>query len=174
MNVWSPLAIRQYRQIIAKSRLSPQRVGSNPAYCDEQPLYSRHMHLGSIRNMPRFERESLILRMAVQFWLEAEANLIALPFYGEYIFFLSLWSWEKDDYPNPYIFFCGSNPRELRAKFTLQPATSELSSLIRSYLNMFEIGSSARLFEDHETVPGDTRILIDFDVPCNPRKLRFE
>jgi hypothetical protein len=173
MTVWSPLAIARYRKILARERLNPKRIGWNPNFCDEFPIFSKIGQLGEITKWLPDKRDELILRMAVQFWLEAEANLIALPFSTSYMLFLSIWHWDDDDVPQPYVFFCGSEPEKLRDKLTLTTPRSDLAARISRILQRFEIGSSAHIFEDHETEPGEIRLLIDFDLASNPKKLRL-
>lgn len=112
-----------------------------------------------------------ILRMAVQFWIEAEANLLKRSFDREYLLFLSIWEWEDADLPQPYIFFCSLEPRNVMRRLSLRRPTSTASARIRECVEEFEIGPAARLFEDRETIPGEVRVLLDFDLPSNPHKL---
>ena len=174
MTFWSPQTINEYRKILRRGRLNPGRIASVLPVCDEEPLYSRYSQLDFLADRSKQEIEETIFRMAVQYWLDAETALVARPLEQEYAQFLSIWEWDADDFPKPYFFFCSENPRHLRDQLELSPPTSETSRLIRSYLDRFEVGPSTILHEDRVTLPGSVRVLVDFALPCSPRKFLLQ
>jgi hypothetical protein len=171
---WSPRVRRVYRRLLTVEQLDPQRFGQDPSFFDEVPLYSRDAHLDGLGDLSGEGRELAVVLMAAWLWVEAEANLLALEYAEPYALFLSVWEWDEGELPVPYVFFCGSEVSRVAEGIALSPPTSETAERLRQHLVTLGLEGAARIFEDLETVPGSTRVLVDFALPCNPRKVRLD
>ncbi len=170
---WSPRVRRVYHELLAVERLDPRRIGQDPSYYDEVPLYSRDAHLSGLSDLSLDGQELAVILMAAWFWVEAEANLLALGYAQPYALILSVWEWAEDELPVPYVFFCGSKVARVSEGIALSLPTSGTSSRLRQHFVALGLEGVVRIFEDHETVPGSTRVLLDFDLPCNVHKVRL-
>jgi hypothetical protein len=166
----SPQLLYHYNRLLKEEGLDPRSVGQDPTYFDEVPLYSRDSQVTFLKGMRRSEQERTLLWMAVRFWTEAEANLIALKYRRRYMNFLSIWGWAHDELPMPYFSFCGSDLGRITG-LRLSAPSSKFSYGIRDHLSQLGLGSAAVLYEALEAVPGDVCVVVDFNLPCSPRKV---
>ena len=174
IDLWSPRLRALSARLYASSALAPHRVGADPHVFDEVRLYARNAHLDWVNALPASERERAILALAALWWSDAEANLIARRYRRAYALFLSIWEWDRDEPPCPYLFFCGSNVARVRNGIALTPARSQTARRLRAHLSDLNLAQHALLFEDRETLPGSIRVLIDFVLPCSNKKVRLD
>jgi len=166
----SPWFLHQYRRLLKRSGMDPKRIGVDPSVCDEAPLYTRFSQLSFLRYLSPKEKELAILEMAFRLWVDAEANVLRLKFGRPYMLFLSIWEWDEEHLPNPYLFFCGNGIEDLKYKLDLKPADKETST-ISTKLSKLGLGAVSSVFEDRVTVPGEVRTIIDFTLRCNIHKI---
>lgn len=166
----SPWLLHHYHSLVQESGVDPKRIGVDASVCDEAPLYTRMSQISFLRNLGRQEKELAIVEMGFRLWADSEANLLSLKFRRPYMLFLSIWEWDEDDLPNPYLFFCSRGVSALRKKLHLEPVKSG-SSRLWANLSTLGLAGVSRVFEDRKTSPGEVRTIIDFTVRCSSQKI---
>ncbi len=171
--IWSPRLLHEYRALLEENQLDPRRIGADPAYFDEFPIFTRDAQLAFLSGEPLEEQCQLIFMLAVRFWMEAEANLLALGYPHAYALFLSIWEWEAGDWPVPYVFFCGQDPGRVSRGVELGGPTSQYAAVIRVLGERLGLGRVMEIYEDGATVEGSVRVLVDFHLPAAANKQRL-
>lgn len=172
---WCPALDLQYKRILSSTRMTPNRIGKNPLFCDEFPLYTRYSQLGFIEHLDPMKRDAAILRMAVQFWIESESSVARRNLKIPYVLCLSIWDWCCDDPINPYIFFCGTDELyDISSNLILTSSDSSASIKIVELLEKISADSNASIVSDLATVKGDVRVFVDFKNSISMNKVPID